>query len=194
MIEAAVLPIRLSRRRLLLGTATLTGAALLAGCFAQQEEVVPAVISPEPSGPRLASNLALQDFWHALNNAAVTLGATKRVRFSVKPFGATPEEHVDDLLGQAGISARHRNYEVIRELYTLGVASVTGSRKTVDELAELKALAEPVLERAYDSALGECERNMPTCNSDITTKFKTPGSPGGAPDWVTAWWGFSSPD
>lgn len=74
----------------------------------------------------------------------------------------------------------------------LGIASTTTTR--LDRFNDLKALAEPVLESAYHRALGECERNLPTCNTDITTQFKPPGSPGGAPDWVTAWWGFSSPD
>lgn len=61
--------------------------------------------------------------------------------------------------------------------------------------ASLTEQSEAILEEAYNVSLAACGRRSTRniCDIDITTRFKAPGSPGGAPDWVSAWWDFSSP-
>jgi len=60
--------------------------------------------------------------------------------------------------------------------------------------ASLTAQAEAILEQAYEVSLAGCQSGwtQAVCDIDITTKFKAPGTPGGAPTWIDAWWDFSS--
>lgn len=193
----------LSRRSLLAASACSVVSVGLGGCVQQEEEdyavveVGPVAEDPVPApepAPLPASILAIRAFWRALNSAAMTLGAVGPVRFSTGRSSLSPGARVDLLLAEAGIPATHRNHDIIRQLYLLGVTAAPNfPRLDVESFAELKASAEPVLEGAYRRALGECRLNMPTCDIDITTRFKPPGTPGGAPDWATAWWDFSSP-
>lgn len=184
----------LSRRSLILGGVSCAGLGSLAGCDQSDDPPPnPANTTPPSERPPRANNLQLQFFWRALNNAARTLGAADDVRFAGQTsYAPTREEDLDVMLASVGVSPGHRNYDIIRQLYMLGMGSVEAQGKLEDFL-ELRDLAEPVLESAYERALGECERGMSTCNVDLASKFNPPGSPGGAPDWVSAWWDFSSP-